>query len=306
MLSCFRLPPRLRAAFVIGLLGLMATPLSAEEGLQPYVLIQWDGQTLKQAKADLAHKLDEAGMERLGEYAPRADTVVLVATDPSLRAAAAKDALGGYAAVQHFCLHATDDGVQLSYRQPRYLAQAYRLSDDLGAVAARLGRWLGEGSGFGRRRAISADALSVYNYQADAERFSDFIELASHQSHEQARDTVAENLRKAVGGSAQIYRMDIADKSQTVFGVSFAESDDQQVQQIWSTIAEIEAAPGVRTAAFLPYQILVHGNQVMSLHPGFWGPVWLPEMTQKQFLRIRSGQVAISRWLRAIAGGADS
>ncbi len=287
----------------LALLCAAAAVNAQAQALQPYVLAYSANAPLQESVQAVKDKLAGAGFDIVGDYAPYAGAHVVAVTSAALKSAAAAADYGGFGAVTHIGLTDAGGQVQVSYLNPHYLAAAYRLSADLSAVADQLATALGAQQAFGTEKGRSADELGKYNYMLGMEHFDDFYKLGSHKSYEDAVNTVSANLSQGVGGTALVYRLEVPGKQQTVFGVSRAGVGDQRANDKHIMADTVDKNFDIKTTAYLPYQILVDGKDVVAMHMRFRMAVWHPDLTMGTFGKLMSSPGAIQELLEKVAGG---
>ena len=299
----------LALAFVAGALGAVApTESSAQAGdkIKPFILAERAAGDQAAKVAEVTDKLTAAGYTVVGTHTPYDGTTLIGITDATLLGAAAKTEFGGYGAVQRVAV--VDDGatVQVSYTNPTYMAHAYRMETDLAEVTAKLARVLGDQGGFGPAEGHTPDELADYHYMFGMEYFDDPMELASYDSHEAAIAAVEKGLAETTSGISKVWRVDVPGSEQTVFGVSMVKplpglnyQDDEYI------MSEIDFKD-LKSAAHLPYEILVAGDKVMALHARFRIAINytdLSMMGSNSFMSIMPTPDAIQKALIMVAGG---
>lgn len=300
-----RLIQRLRLGLAAGVALLAAafgTPAWAES-LQPYVLGSRGATPFAEAAETARNRLKEVGFEIVGEYTPYPGALVIAVSSPALREAAAKDRFGGFAAAWHVGITQVGGEVQTSYLNPGYLAAAYRITADLGPIAAQLRDALGAELLHGTAKGRTAAELASYRYMMGMERFDDFYRLGRHKDHATAVATVERRLKEGVGGAGFVYRVDIPGKEQVLFGVSRANVKDRNANDKHIMADTVEQAFEIKTTPYLPYQMLVDGNEVIAHHMRFRMAVWHPDLTMMTFGKLMASPGAIERLLRDVAGG---
>lgn len=273
------------------------------DSLKPYVLAYSHQAEMTAEVEAVKSKLQAAGFRIIGEFAPYPDGYVVAVTNPDLLKAAGSSKRGGFAAAEHVGLTRVGDQIQVSYLNPAYIAPAYRLSADLSPVGAALKSALGAEQTFGADKGRSADQLRSYNYMVGMERFDDHYELGHHASHEKAVQTVEANLKARVGGAAQVYRIDIPGTQQTLFGVSRAAVSSKDANDKHIMADTVDPMFPLKTTAYLPYQMLVDGNEVIALHMRFRMAVWHPDLTMMTFGKLVSSPGEVGKLLESIAAG---
>lgn len=262
---------------------------------KPFVLTNTTADTeFTQVLSQTRANLETAGFELLGEYSPYADTfvknaTVLIVTNAELIAIAKESYNAGFAAPWRVSVTETSSGIQVSYINPMYLKYAYRLDGDLSSVSSSLESALGKGNEFGSKNGLSAKKLTKYRYMMGMEKFQHVYQLAQHDSHAKALDVLEKNLANNKHGLGKVYRLDIDDNT-TVFGVSrkgpteaYRYVDDEFIMQI----VDFQEHKGT---AYLPYEIMVKGNEIIALHMRFRMAVHYPDlkmMGKHSFMKIK-------------------
>ena len=83
-----------------GILFISTGAVLAEEVIMPFVLASKSGGDVASVSADVRNKLTGAGFEVVGEYSPYDGANVIVVTNESMKAFAAKSDFGAYGAVE--------------------------------------------------------------------------------------------------------------------------------------------------------------------------------------------------------------
>jgi hypothetical protein len=108
--------------------------------------------------------------------------------------------------------------------------------------------------------------------------FDDPYEYEEYDSYEQAVSDVEQRLNLADDALSLIYRIDIPGKEQTVFGVGMKKTNDDEEdidEQHQLGVVDFERPSKV---AYLPYELMVNGNQVEALHMKFRMAVHFPDL----------------------------
>ena len=111
---------------------------AADKELKPYVLGSVETGSLGTVAMEVKQALVNQGFEVAGEYPPYEGAYVIVVTNDTLKENAARSEMGGFGAIQRIGLTKTEQGVQVSYTNPPYMANAYRMENDLESVAQDL------------------------------------------------------------------------------------------------------------------------------------------------------------------------
>ncbi len=287
---------RSMAASFVALLLVAGTAFAKEPKMKPFVLAsRGPGEPAKLAE-DAREKLAAAGFEIAGSYAPYDGAVVVAVTSPELKAAAAQQRFGGYAAAQRVTVTKVGDEVQIGYTNPIYMAAAYRLKVDLAPVAAKLAAALGHLEEYGPKDGKSTKDLAGYHYMMSMPYFDDRWELARFASQAEAVQQVEAGLAARRGGTSKVYRVDVSPQ-ETVFGVALSEGCGGDA----NVMKEIDFKP-VRSTGHLPYEVLVSNGEVVALHAKFriaMNFTDLSMMGDHSFMRIRCAPNSIEGALKA-------
>lgn len=145
---------KINTLFVVATLFAGVGYASAAERLKPFELASTDANgDMAQITAQVKQKLTANGFTIVGSYTPYTDMKlasgavvsadVIGVTNAALKQAASQTEFGGYAAVQRVTVTKVNNQVQVSYTNPVYMANAYRLKNNLEGVDAQLKKALG-------------------------------------------------------------------------------------------------------------------------------------------------------------------
>jgi hypothetical protein len=284
---------------VAGLLTLFGISVAEDELLKPYVLASVEATSLEKKTGEVKAAVGQQGFQLAGEYSPYKGAHVIVVTSDALKKNAAKSDFGAYGAIVRISLTEKKGGdIEVAYTNPLYYAQAYQMKDSLSDVAASLEKALGKKSVFGSQKGIKASKLRSYHYMVMMPYFDDQVSLGSFASQEEALKTVEANLAARKGGSSKVYRVDLADKKESVIGVSITEGDGAD-----KTIMPVIDIGEPKHTAHLPYEMVVTGGKVYMLHGKFRIALDFPDLTMGTFMKISGAPSAIEARLKQIAGG---
>jgi len=247
--------------------------------LKPFVLASKSMGTVAEKKEQTKNALTAAGFSVAGDYSPYPDTAILVVTNDELKSNAAASEHGGFGAVQRVSITQAKDGIQVSYTNPVYMANVYRMKGDLSNVAAGLANALGKMEEFGSKKGMTADKARKYHYMIGMEYFDEPSLLAEYSSYEEAVQSVDTKLASNQNGVSRVYRVDVPGKQESVFGVAMkgaAELDKYMDDQF--IMSEIDFRE-LKSAAHLPYEVLVSGNKVYALYARFRIAINFPDLS---------------------------
>lgn len=275
--------------------------------LKPFVLAS-KGTGEVAAKADeVKAALAKNGFTLAGSYSPYPNAVVIVVTNDEMRTAAAKSELGGFGAAQRVSVTKVGDEVQVAYTNPVYMANAYRMADDMKGVAAKLQAALGRIEAFGSSGHYP-NQLRKYHYMIGMEYFDEPSLLASYGSHDEAVKAVENGLAAARQGVSKVYRVDLPGKKEALFGVAMKGDGEEGRYRDDKYIMSVIDFKELKSTPHLPYEMLVADNKVYALYARFRIAINFPDLSMmgdNSFMRIKPAPEAIRKALLKTAGGKE-
>jgi hypothetical protein len=281
----------LPSVFLFVALGAQAAP---DTILKPFVLATKGAGTVAEKTEQAKTALTGAGFTVVGNYAPYADARILIVTNDELKKNAAQSERGGFGAVQRVSITKAKDEVQVSYTNPVYMSNVYRMKGDLSATAASLATALGKVEEFGAKGMTAAQARK-YHYTVAMEYFDEPSELAEYGSYEEAVKAVDEKLTSNKFGVSKVYRVDVPGKKESLFGVALKGSGDTKAMDDRFLMSEIDFRD-LKSTAHLPYDVLVSGNKVYALYARFRIAINFPDLSMmgaNSFMNIMAAPEAI-------------
>jgi hypothetical protein len=288
------------------LLILIASMAYADDTLlKPFVLGSRGPGSVAEKATAVKTALISQGFTIAGEYSPYPDATVIAATNDELKSNAAKSEHGGFGAAVRISVTKVKDEIQVAYTNPVYMANAYRMQGDLDGVAAKLAVALGRVEEFGAK-GLTVKKLRSYHYMFGMEYFNEPSLLADYASFEEAAAAVEAGLAAGRGGVSKVYRIDLPEKKEAVFGVAMkGMSDADKFMDDKFIMSEIDFKD-IRSTAHLPYEILVSGNKVYALYARFRIAISFPDLSMmgsNSFMNIMKSPEAIRKALTKAAGG---
>ena len=276
-----------------------ANALAADAILKPFVLASKGEGTVVEKTVQVKTALTTAGFTIVGEYAPYDGADIVIVTNDELKKNAAASEFGGYGAIQRVSITAVGKEVQVSYTNPVYMANVYRMQGDLSEVAASLEKALGKVDEFGAK-GMTAKQARKYHYMFGMEYFNEPSVLAEYDNYEEAVQAVDAKLSKNENGVTKVYRVDIPGKQESVFGVGLKGSGDNKAMDDKFIMSEIDFHD-VKSTAHLPYEVLVSGNKVYALYARFRIAINFPDLSMMgshSFMNIMKAPEAIRHALQ--------
>jgi len=290
-----------RIALLAVLMVLGSVQAMAEDVLlKPFVLGSRSAGALADKVQATTAALTANGFTIVGSYSPYPDAEILVVTDDELKNNAAQSEHGGFGAIQRVSLTKVNNDIQVSYTNPVYMANVYRMKGTLADVAAKLQAALGRVEEFGAK-GMTAEQARKYHYMFGMEYFTEPSELAEYASHEEALNAVEQGLAANKFGVSKVYRVDVPGGKESVFGVAMkgaAEADKYMDDRY--IMSEIDFRD-LKSTAHLPYEVLVSGNKVLALYARFRIAIDFPDLSMMgshSFMNIMKAPEAIRKALQ--------
>lgn len=239
------------------------------------------------------------GFEVVGEYAPNENTQIMVVTNNTLKNLAASSENGGFGAMERVAIVSRGGEVDVSYTNPTYQYNVYRMKGDISGVQAAMEKALGNVGAFGAEEGLSAKELREYHYKIMMPYFDDEDELASYSSYEEALRTVEAGLAAKKMGVSKVYRIDIPGVKMSVIGVALSQGEGADA----NILAQIDKS-GYSHAAHLPYEILIVNDQAIALNGKFRIAINWPSLSMMgtgSFMSIANAPDDIKAALEAVA-----
>lgn len=272
----------------------------ADEPLRskPFVLAETVSGALKD-KVNLARStLESAGFTVAGEYAPYSSAHIFLITNEQLKKQAAASDFGGYGVALRVAITEVAGVLQVSYTNPIWMGNVYRMEGDFNSAATKLKAALGWAKEFGSGGGRTFDNLREYHYMMFMPYFDDQVLLAEHASHQAALNAVESGLADSQASVGKVSRIDVTGSEQVLFGVAIKEGSGAD-----EPIMNVVDQAGMRHTAHLPYELLVVGNRVYMLHGKFRIAQSFPDLTMSTFMQISDAPDAIETVLKAVASG---
>jgi hypothetical protein len=260
------------------LFAVAAAAQAADEMLKPFVLASKSAGTVAEKSEQVKTALTTAGFVVVGEYTPYSDVDIIVVTNDELKTNAAASTHGGFGAVQRIAISKANDEVQVSYTNPLYMAQVYRMQGDLYNVAKDLAVALGKVEEFGAK-GMTAKQARKYHYMIGMEYFDEPDVLAEYPSYAEAVQAVDAKLSANKNGISKVYRVDVPGKEESVFGVGMKGATDKEKYMDDKFIMSEIDFRDLKSSAHLPYEVLVSGNKVYALYARFRIAIDFPDLS---------------------------
>jgi hypothetical protein len=267
---------------------------ASDDILKPFVLGSKGAGTVAEKTEQAKSALTGAGFSVVGNYSPYADAQILIVTSDDLKKNAAASENGGFGAIQRVAITKMKDDVQVSYTNPVYMANAYRMKGDLKGTAAAMEKALGKVEEFGAK-GLTAAQVRKYHYTVGMEYFDEPSVLAEYGSYDEAVKAVDAKLTSNKNGVSKIYRVDIPGGKESVFGVAMKGSGDNKYMDDRFIMSEIDFRDP-KSTAHLPYEVLVSGNKVIALYARYRIAINFPDLSMmgsNSFMKIMETPEAI-------------
>jgi hypothetical protein len=302
-----------RSLAIAGLITLLSAGNALAERLQPFILGSSGPGDFASAVSDTKKKLSGAGFDIAGTYSPYKGAEIIVFTSDAMQAAARKSERGGYGAALRAAVTDNGGNIEVSYTNPKYWANAYRMNDNLDSVSAKLKTALGAEKQFSSGdKELSPEDLREYHYTFMMEYFDDPSYLAEYSDHAQAVKTIEKNIAAGKGATTMIYKIDVGKdpegEEMTLIGVGLKGSNKEDCSGDEYIMSRIDKDTP-RSTAHLPYEILVYGDEAEALYGRFRIAISWPHLpmmaseTGATFMSIMCSPDGIKDALTKAAGG---
>lgn len=286
----------MKKAALLLVCGVLFATISAADPIFPYVLGSPIPGDLTEVEAEVRTALEEAGFEVVGGYEPYEGARVVVVTHSDILEVAAGSDMGGFAAVLRVGITDNDGKVEVSYTNPTWVAGICRLESDLGPISMAMEEALGRDQDFGSKKGKEPRRLRKYHYMAFMPHFNDPVLLAEHTTHEEAVAAVEAGLAAGEAGTSKVYRVDVPDKDEVLFGVALTEGEGAD-----ANVMAVTDKGEIKHTAHLPYELLVSGPNVYALHGKFRIAQSFPDLGMGTFMKISGAPKNIHQSLEVVA-----
>lgn len=267
---------------------------SSAQTYKPYVLgATANSSDIAKAVEVTKDNLKSAGFQILGSYTPSKDNNrhVVVVTSADLIAAVKKaKVLTGFAAAFRIGLTKENGKVLVTYMNPPYWGNAYFQAnftqvksnyDKLNTMLKNAMKGIGTTSfaEFGSEEGMDDEDLQEYHYMFGMPYFEDIIEIKSFKSLDEAVAKIESNFKK-LKHLEMVYKISVPGTNLTLFGVGVSGEDGEE-----NYLPTIDISNPKHTA-FLPYELLVNGKDVVMLHGRYRIAISFPDLSMGQFMKI--------------------
>jgi hypothetical protein len=300
---------------IAGLIALVSAG-NAIARVQPFILASSGAGDMAAAVTATKGKLTEAGFEISGTYSPYSGAEIIIFTNNELKSTAAKSERGGYGAAMRASVTDNDGNIEVAYTNPKYWANAYRLTSNLDGVSSKLKSALGSQKQFSSGdKELTAEDMRGYHYTFMMVYFDDPSDLGSYSSHAEAVKAVESNLASGAGAATKIYSISIGKDTEgnemTLIGVGLKGKDTDDCSGDKYIMGKIDRDTP-RSSAHLPYEVLVYGSSVEALFARFRIALSWPHLpmmaseTGATFMSIMCAPGSIEDALVQVGGGESS
>lgn len=294
----------LRVLLVFPLLGWTLSSSAAESGLRPFIEGTSINAPLAVATKTTMAALQQGGFEVVGHYAPAKNVTVISITNPLMLKNAAATERGGYGAALSVALETAAGKTLVSYMNPEYVADGYRLASNNADIAKALAVILGAEKSFGAKPR-TAEELRGYQYTFGMETFDDPMDLGSFRGFQAGQQQIESRLGSGKDGVKLVYQIKIPGRDEMVFGVSLA-SKNPDANGV-KLVKSVDAGAAPHRYAFLPYEVVLRGRNAEGLNLRFRMALFFPDLpmmgAEGSFFKLRNAPDAIQSLLRKALGG---
>ena len=146
---------------------------------------------------------------------------------------------------------------------------------------------------FGSEDGLSAKDLRHYHYMFGMEYFEDVVVLNNFSSYEVAKSVIESKLAKG-GDTRLVYAFELPGSKLKLYGIALS---GESGEEHFLPIIDIGTP---RHTAFLPYEILLNGNQAVMLHGRYRIALSFPDLSMTTFGKIMSTPGDIEDLMRSV------
>jgi hypothetical protein len=290
------------------LLAMLPGSLLAD-GLDPYILAGIDQGTRQEVQARIEERLIAEDFEVLGSYSPAGEEqlgVVCVTTEQLKASAAKSGGLLGFAAVLRVGLNQTESGVEVSYTNPIYWGTAYyrkefpQVAETYNLLDQQFRKALADlpesrFEAFGSKKGITPAKLQKYHYMMAMPYFDDVVELDSGSSYDDAVARIESRAAAEDSTVEIVYSIKFPEQEMALYGTALTGENGET-----KFLPKIDFKDP-RHIPFLPYEMLVLKDKVVSLHGKYRIALSFPDLSMGTFMKIGSTPGDIADALRTVA-----
>ena len=263
--------------------------------LKPFIHALTTDIDIKDVIASAKKRLMSKGFSIVGEYSPFASSYIIVISNKALESIASKTPFGGFGSTIRIGITQSGKTTTVSYNNPLYINQVYRLKGSLKPVANQIASAIGKIKPYGSTNGFSARELRQWHYMIGMPYFDDVTKLGSSSSHQDMINTIELALKNRRSGTSLVYRLDLPGKKQTVFGIGM-----RKTQGADSTVMRRIDKAKLSHLPHLPYEILVTNGTAYALKGNFRIPQSFPDLTMTELMPISDAPDDIKKTLQSL------
>jgi hypothetical protein len=289
-------------AIKIFLLLILPFSWASAQNLKPYILGFESTKSITELKLQVKTNLTANQIDVVGEYQPAGDVnrwIMVITSSELINSAKSIGGLTGFAATLRVAITVENGKTKVSYTNPVYWGNAYfqkkfidvennytvlntKLQDAMKATGTYIG------TEFGSQDGLSKYDLHDYHYMMGMPYFDDTVELEDFDSYSEAVAKIDASIKSGVPNVKMIYKLNIPGKELTLYGFGLEGENGEA-----TFLPIIDGASNPKHTAFLPYEVLVIGDEVHILHGRFRIALAFPDLTMGTFSKIMSTPGAI-------------
>lgn len=266
------------------------------QNLKPYVLALETTDNISALKDKLSLNLQQNDIEVVGQYQPANDPNrwIFIFTSPELKSAVKEvGELTGFAASLRVAITRENGKTIVSYTNPVYWGNAYfkndfpkvsvrytELTSNLESAMQATGSF--KNLPFGSEEGLSEKELRKYHYMFAMPYFDDTVELGSFGSYQTATNKIETAAEEKNTNLEMLYKIEIPGENMALYGFGIK---GEKGEGKFLPIIDIGKP---KHTAFLPYEVLVLGNEVHMLHGRYRIAIAFPDLTMGTFTKIMS------------------
>ena len=246
-----------------GLLAALLTTTVMADNISSYEYAVFKNAT------DVKSALRDNGLKIVGEYdaMQNSNYHIIAYTDGTLKNDASKKDRA-FAAVQKVMISKVDK--QLVFTNPEYFLHAFLQDDYKANDAKKLNTTLAKAFGKleGSKEVLEDDDIAGYHFMMGMPYYEDMIEVAKGKDLADKLETnAADNI---------VFKMQVGNA--ILYGIAMPTEKGEKYY-----LSEIK---GEKNAAFLPYMVMIEGDEAKILHPKYYLAISYPNLSMGEFMSI--------------------
>jgi hypothetical protein len=278
------------------IIALFIIQLGYGQNLKPYILGVESTKTIGELKSELKNNLIKNGLQVVGEYQPATKNnrwVMVITSNKLISSVKSIGGLTAFAATLRIGVTVENGKTLITYTNPKYWGNAYfqndyekvsatytSLNNQVELAMKATGSFVG--TPFGSEDGLSLKQIRDYHYMMGMPYFDDTVELEDFDSFKEATAKIDASIKNGIPTLNLIYKLHIPGTELTLFGFGLSGVNGE------GQFMPIIDGGNPKHTAFLPYEVLIKGDEALILHGRYRIALSFPDLTMGTFSQIMS------------------